>query len=139
MRIPPAVAQQIGQHFAGARVNDAAARDLGSAARLANAANVAIGSGDMTAALSDAIKAGQLLSSLAGSAETSLDPRVRSTAEAVAQLAVLAVETLSSTPPAAPVDLLATIAGRAEDAATGATHAASYERMAADELASQWL
>lgn len=139
MRIPPAIAQQIGQHYAAARVNDAAGRNLGSAAHHANAANVAIGSGDMTAALSDAIKAGQLLSSVAGSTETSLDPRVRSTAEAAAQLAVLAVETLTSTTPAAPVDLLATIAARAGEAAADATHAAAYERFAAEELASQWM
>lgn len=137
MRIPPAVAQQIGQHYAAARVNDAAARDLGTAATSVNSALVALGSSNQSSAVADVRRAADLVASVAGITEPGLSSRVRDVADQAAVVTRHAVELLEAG--SAPVDLLSglasTLAGGAEDA----TVAAAYDRFLADELASQWL
>lgn len=137
MRIPPAIAQQIGQHYAAARVNDDAARQLGSAAGSLDTALVMLGSSEQSSALVEARTAADLVAAVATSAETALDGRVRAVAGEAATVARHAVDLLSAGH--APIDLLAGLRSTVAGGARFASDAAAFERFAAEELASQWM
>jgi hypothetical protein len=138
MRIPPSVAQQIGQHFASANANAGAAHDLQRVADLATSASRALERGHTDAALTDAYDAATLIDALASSANPALTA-ARGDAVAVVTPLSHAIEALTLGDAWVAAMMLSSTRAHATAGATNATDVAATHRSSADELSRPYL
>jgi hypothetical protein len=139
MRIPPAVAREIGQMYASAHVNDAAATKLTESSKLLNGAADLVSRQDFGAALHDASTAVGLLLAVAGLTETGLSPKATQLAQSTLTSAASAIEALGTQRPDAAVTAFGDASGFARDGAASATDAAADWRYSADQLSREYL
>ncbi len=136
MRIPPAVAKEIGSYYAAAQVNDSAARRLADSGEYITSALDFLARGDVDAAVSDACSAASLLERFTTNTDDRLDRGALSFAKQAYTDAAEAARLLESGQGAGN---LRGAAGRASDAQARATQAAASWRRAADALAAEYM
>lgn len=135
MRIPPAAAQQIGQHFAAARTHEAAARQLADASSALYVASRQASAGDSASAIVDAARAVDLLAGLAGPLATP----VSTAADSALAAASDAVALLAGDDAAAARVRLDAAAAWSRTGSDAATDHAAGERATADAITRQYL
>jgi hypothetical protein len=138
MRIPPAVAQQIGQHYASANANDGAARDFRRVTELATSGLAAVERGQLGAALTDAYDAATLINGLASSADPALATARRDAVTVVLPLSN-AIEALTVGDAWLAASVLTSTRAAADAGASNATDVAASHRWTADELSRPYL
>jgi hypothetical protein len=138
MRIPPAIAKEIGSYYAAAHANDAAAETLTESAKLLASASGFVAAGDFEAALTDANDAVSLLSKVTDTAEAGISSKAVDLASSASSAASTAIDLLGMRRPQHAVQGLQRASLSASHASAAAVDAAADYRYAADELAKQY-